>query len=721
VSDEFAYLDDPELLRGYAREGAAGREMRLYLEGVHCAACVWLTERLPAFDAGVRAVRLDLGTGVATLALREGGSFAHAARELARFGYRAHPVRAAEAEALQTRENRRMLARMAVAAAGAGNLMLLAVALYAGADGALAAAFRWVSFALFLPVLLFSAAPFFSSAVAALRARSVSIDVPIALGISIGTGASLAALLTGSPDIYFDSLGSLIFLMLSTRYLMKRVHQRALSTGSLMHFMAPSRASRLVADGAIESVPTDALRAGDLIRVLPNECFPVDGVVLSGAGAVHCALLTGESRPARIAEGGEVHAGTQNLSTPLEIRVTASGAETRLGRILREMEGGLARKAPIVSLLDRVGRGFVAAVLILAAFGFAVGATTSWHEAVSRALAVAIIVCPCTFALATPLAMSLAVARCARRGVLIKDGEVLERLSRVREAWFDKTGTLTAGTLEVLDAEFTEAGLEDVLAALEAASSHPVARAIQRWRPAPAALAAAGIREIAGRGVQGRVNGVLYEVRGAAEGSGSQESATVVELMRSGERVGRVSLGDRVRHDSAEAVSRLKALGIEPRLVSGDGDAPARAVARATGIGPDAVLARVTPEGKGRLLADAPRALMVGDGANDAIALAAAYVGFAVQGGMEISLRAAGAYSTRPGVMPVAETVVIARETMRVIRRNLALAVVYNGVGIAFALGGALNPLVAAVLMPINAFTLFLSTVAGTRELRRLR
>lgn len=724
ADEEFRYLDDPEFVRDYAHDN--GREMRFYLEGVHCAACVWLTEKLPEFVACVESLTLSLASGVAIVRLREGGSFALAARELLRLGYRPHPVKQGDSDELQKKENRRHLIQLGVAGMVAGNIMLLAVSLYAGADGKLGDLFRWGSLVLFLPVLFYSALPFYRGAWGAIRKAQVSIDIPIVFGLWMGTGASVANLLAGSSHVYFDSISTLVFLLLATRYLLKKVNQHALSESQLMHFLAPSKARRLrPGQSSYEEVRSDALREGDVIQVLPGECLAADGDVISGCGHINRALLTGEPSPERVAQGSRVNAGTWNLESPLTVRVTASGAVTRLGKILSAMEQSLSSKAPIVSHLDRVGQAFVVAVLALSVLGFLIGLRESWNEAVNRALAVAIIVCPCTFALATPLAMSLAIRRAAKQGILVKGAELIERLSHVRSVFFDKTGTLTHGELTVSSWNERVPGALLALLALESRSAHPIAQAVMRHFGGVAKEGrvpeVSDFEERPGVGVSGKVDGVLYQVRGATSGGIGQRTGTQVAVFREGVLAGELTLSDRVREDSSAAIRSLNRQHIATYMLSGDQETAAHETARILHIEPKNVIAQASPERKGEVLRAHPHSLMVGDGANDAVALAQAYASVAVQGGMEMSIRAAGAYSSRPGIVPIAKLIVIARETMSVVRRNLFFAIVYNLVGIAAALSGHLNPLFAAVLMPISALTVFLSTMAGTRRLREVR
>jgi P-type Cu2+ transporter len=721
--ESFAYLDQSEFLELYAQVTSTGsKTMNFYLEGAHCAACVWLTEQIQEFVPEIQSARLSLGDSVARVTIRPNGSFSSVAREYARMGYRPHPVRADEADALSRSEDRWLLARAGVAGACAGNIMLLAVSLYAGADGNLARAFRWTSFGLSLPVLLFSAYPFYRGAWSAVRSRRATIDLPIALGIALGGASSVYNLSTGSAYLYFDSLSTLVFLMLSSRYLLIRTQRAATHTSKLIRFLTPAVARlRNPKTGAFQEVSVDRVRHGDEVEVLTSEVMPVDGVVLQGRSVIDQSLLTGESLPKSTVEGDVVFAGTINREAPLLIRATAAGGATRLGQAMRAVEEDLSKKAPIVSFSDRIARAFVAAVLVAVAVIFLIGLRQGLDIAVNLALALSIVTCPCAFALATPLAMSVSMGRCARQGVLIKDAEALERLSRIKEILFDKTGTLTLGKLEVsgwdhglpleTDTEFLSAIL-----ALESRSRHPVAKALlahfeSRNISRPELT---GFKEIVGTGVKGIVDGRSYELRA----NPTLGIETAIGVWRDGMHLGNIRFSDRLRENSPGVFRTLAEMGYKLSLLSGDAVNVVAQVATSLGLARTAWHAERGPEGKRREVVARSHALMVGDGANDAAALAAAYASIAVHGGVEISLRSADVYCRKPGVGAIPPLLTIARETMWVIRRNFGFSIVYNLIGIIGVIFGWVTPLFAAVLMPISALTVFGSSMVGTRKLR---
>lgn len=736
VADEldrpsFSYLDDPEFLRLYSSPCPDGTSMQFYLDGVHCAACVWLTEKVSDFVDGVQSVRLDLANSLATVKLESDGSFGVVAEEFAKLGYRPHPVKHDDLSLLKKRDERILLIQLAIAGACTGNIMLLAVSLYSGLSGHLAQQFKWISFALFLPIFFYSSIPFYRGAWGALRHKQVSIDIPIVLGILLGTIMSLANLITGSDHVYFDSLAALVFLLLASRYVLRRAQQNALNASNLLHFLTPSVARKKNEAGTFEEMSLNLLKSGDLIEVRAGDCIPVDGRVEQGVSLLNCALLTGESHLQKIEPGQNVYAGTINQQTPILIKVSESGSQTRLGKILRSMEENLSRRAPIVAFADRVSQIFVAAVLILVGMVFFGGIyfLKDWHQAMNHALALAIVTCPCAFALATPLAMSSSIARCARGGILVKGGDVLEKLSQLSTVFLDKTGTLTTGRFEVLSETLPSPEVQAAVYALEARSNHPIAKAIVRHLKTIENLPEVeNFEETLGKGVSGTIQGSFYEVGRPkptpheVAGSHRRENSEVltqVAVLREGALIGQITLGDRIRDDTSLALKELRSLGLQLKILSGDSTATVNFTAAQLDIPACDAFAEKTPEEKSEIVKQEPRALMVGDGANDAVALASAYVGLAVHSGMEVSMRAADCYLFSPGVLPIHRLIVISRETMKLIHRNFLFSLAYNLIGGLAAIFGKVDPLFAAVLMPLSAFTVLISSMLGTSQLRK--
>ncbi len=729
----FVEFDDPAFTRLYCRELPSGlSRVELYLEGVHCAACVWLVEKLTVVVGGVAEVRLDLGRALATVSWDpQKTPLSAVARFLDSIGYTPHPFRGVAARDLARREERALLVRIAVAGAIAGNVMLIAFALYGGHFHGIGdeyrTLFRWLSLGLALPSVLWCAGAFYRGAWGALRTRSLHMDLPIAIGILAGSLQGALNTVRGAGEIYFDSVTALIFFLLVGRFLQRRQQLKAASSTELMLSLAPSTA-RLVEGGGVREVPLEALVPGAVVELRAGDSVPADGVVLEGESVIDRSLLSGESRPEPAAPGDPVHAGTLNLSGRLLVEVRSTGEDTRVGRLMRLVEEGAQRRAPVVRLADRISGWFVAAVLALAAITLAVWLRLDPELAVQHAVALLIVSCPCALGLATPLAVSAALGHAARQRILIKGGDVLESLARPGLMLLDKTGTLTEGRLAVV----RWWGDEDArapAAALERHSAHPVARALAAAGGAGDPGAAVGVREIRGAGVEGVVQGRRLLVASAAyverslgglppaaadwvaasAGAGLSPVLVVVD----GVPKAAAGLGDPLRADSAAAVAAIRAAAWEPRILSGDHPAVVQSVARAVGLDPSESRGGASPEDKleaVRAAAVEGPVAMVGDGVNDAAALAAATVGIGVHGGAEAALAAADVSLGRPGLKPLVELLAGARRTMAVIRRNLVLSLAYNVVAVSLAVTGHMNPVLAAILMPLSSMTVVLSS-----------
>lgn len=712
--ESFGHLDSPEVRAVYVTPQG---EARFFVEGIHCVACLWLLERLPRLVPGLRACRLDVSQSLLTLTLESDPALAPIATYIQRLGYRPHALPAdQDGEALQKREQKRALLRLGLAAACTGNIMLMAVPLYGGATGSFGQLFRWLSLGIYLPVAFWAAVPFYRTALGALRSRQMNIDVPIALAIVVGSLVSTFNLFTGSPHIYFDSLAALVFLLLASRYYLRQVQLRSSRSSQLLQsFFAPI-AHRLV-EGGVHDVPPDHLQAGDRVRVGNGERLPADGVVAEGATQLNAAWLTGEHLPVEVKVGDAVHAGTVNEGQPFVLEVGKALAESRLGQILTQLER--EARSPIIGLTDRVSRHFLTVVLVLAVGVFLAFAATHPAEGLNRALSLLIVTCPCALALATPLTFSYALARAYRKGHVVKSGEALERLSQVRNVFFDKTGTLTHGEL-VVDGLVHLAGdplrNRRLLRTLEQASLHPIARAIRHHLEGENLLPVEALEEQVGVGIHGRIGDRSVAVKALAHAGSTH---TCVGLYEEGLLLARVELRDRLRREAPAAVRELREAGCQVAILSGDAQPVVAALAREVGLPESQALAELSPEAKHARVEATPFSLMVGDGANDALALRKAHVGVAMHGGMDLSLKVADVYLSHPDLGALADLLVLGRETRKVLWRNFGLSIAYNLFGGIAALGGWINPLAAAVIMPLSSITVLLSSTLSTREVRR--
>lgn len=707
----------------------------LFLQGVHCSACVWLVERLPRVLAGVLEARLDMRRAIVRVTWRDDVvPLSKVAAALDSLGYPPHPARDAGSRAQRTAEDREALVRIAVAGACAGNVMLMATALYAGLFDAMDAEhaefFRWMSMACTLVALLWPGRVFFKSAAAAIRTRTAHLDVPIALALAVGGAWSVISTVRGHGEVYFDSISVLVFALLVGRFIQARQQRWASDAIELLFSMTPGSARRRTPSGALEDVPIEAVRPGDTLEILAGESIPADGEIVQGTSSIDQALLTGESTPISVSVGHQVPAGALNISDRLSIAVLATGENSRIGRLLRLVEECARRRAPIVQLADRASGWFVIGMLALAALTLAIWAVLDPAHAVDHAVALLIVTCPCALGLATPLALTVALGRAAGRGILIKGGDAVQRLDSTGTVFLDKTGTITQGRMCLMRTE-GDASILPAVAALERTSSHPIAKALVRdidalleGDPVGEALRVEDAKSIVGVGISGVVDGRHISIlspshivaTGAADPLGladraaviAEEGFTPVGVIADGRLVAMLAVGDRVRDDAARSIDRLRAMGWRIGILSGDHPRVVAAVARQVGVHPEAAQGGLSPEQKLAAVREAGAAgnvVMVGDGVNDAAALAAAGVGVAVHGGAEASLAAADVYLNRPGLGPVEELVLGSRRTMRVIRWNLAASLVYNVTAAALAVTGLINPLLAAIFMPVSSLT----------------
>ena len=745
-STRFDEFDDPAFTALFTRErpaldGRPLREVELTLEGVHCAACVWLIERLPRLATGVIEARLEFRRSVATIVWDPALiPLSAIARTLDAVGYRPHRTSDGSARRVRRQDDRRALVRIGVAGACAGNVMLLASALYAGMFDAMEPAyhimFRWLSMAISIIAVAWPGSVFFRGAWASLRTRRPSLDVPIAVALGVGAAWGAINTIRGAGEIYFDSLSVLVFALLVGRWIQRRQQRWAADGLELLYSLRPTSA-RIVGDDGPREVAIESVAVNDIVEVICGESVPIDGEVIEGESQVDQSLLTGEPRPVRVGPGDNVTGGSVNVRDRLLIRATATGDDTRVARLMRFVEETSSRRAPIVRLADRLAGGFVIAMLVLAAITAVAWLVMDPSRAADNAVALLVVACPCALGLATPLAVSVAIGRAARESMLIKGGDVMQSLAERGTIYLDKTGTLTLGEFGVVAWHGSD-GIKPLVAALEARSSHPIARAIVKATAGDVTLRADSAVETPGGGIDGWVSDSRITVGSPAFVESTcgpfppelashihaitRDGHTPVAISLDARPVGVIALGDTIRDDAALAITRLREMGWRIRVLSGDHPDVVRAVASRLGIRDDEALGGVAPERKAETIArhaaQGDTVIMVGDGVNDAAALAAATVGVAVHGGAEASLAAADVYIGRPGLMRIVDLIEGARRTMRAIKINMAVSITYNAVAVSLAMVGVLNPLIAAVLMPMSSLSVVALSVRS-RTFRR--
>ncbi|MFN0250038.1 MAG: heavy metal translocating P-type ATPase [Kofleriaceae bacterium] len=733
----YGELDDSAFQRLHVTVGADGlARTALYLEDLRCTACVWLVESAPRCIDGVSEIRVDMGRSRADVVWDpERTPLSAVARYLDRVGHAPHPYRGMDRERQRRVEDRTLLIKLGVAGAALGNIMLLAVALYAGLFGGMSShdttMFRWISMFVAVPGLGYAATPFFATAIGALRARRLHLDLPLSIGIVAGLGWGAANVVRGVGEIYFDSLAMLVFLLLVSRWIVLRHQRRASSAAELLLSLTPTRAHRIT-DGVVTDVAIEAIVPGDLVSIRVGEVCPVDGELVEGASALDVGLLTGESNPVEVRPGDTVHAGTANVAAPIIIRATAVGEATRVGKLVATIEAMSSRKSPIERLVDRIAGRFVAVVTTVALATFVLWSLlASVSVGAEHAMALLVVTCPCALALATPLAVTVALGRAARRGILVKGADALERLATPGTIFVDKTGTLTMGKLAVVT-WFGDVDAAVLASAVEAGSDHPIARALRAY--APTSRSAKNIREEIGRGIAGLVDGRLVIVGAPAWVRArisidrhllpdaieywiaelAERGETPIVVAIDGVAVAVAGLADPIRPDAGAALAKMMGLGWRVELLSGDDTRVVRRVGASLGFSPEQCTGNTSPEGKVAVVRAARErgpVLMVGDGVNDAAAMAAATAGIAVSGAAEIAIEAADVYLRSPSITTVADAIAGGRATLVTIKRNLRFSLVYNLAAGALAVAGLIHPLVAAAVMPLSSLTVLASSL----------
>lgn len=722
--DDAAFAD-------FLRERDGLMELDLTIDGIRCASCVWLNERYLLRAEGVVRATVNYATHRARVVFDPARiNLPRVLGRIAAIGYTPKPYRPGHAEEEMRAASRSLLLRFGTAALLSMQLMLYSAALYAGyfegQDPALRRAFEVIALALCTPVVFYSGWPFIEASLRGLRNMVFNMDVLVTVGAGAAYVYSIHNMVFGG-EVYFDTSAMIITFVLLGRYIETGAKGRASEAVARLLRLSPTEATVVTEGGQREKAAVSSIKPGQRIEVAPGGRVPLDAVVREGQSECDESMLTGESAPVLKTPGAEVFAGTLNGLGSMVMEVTRIGADTVLSRIVHAVEDAQSRRAPVQALADRIVGVFVPAILVLAAatFGARYLMGHSMPDALTNAVSVLVIACPCALGLATPLAIVVATTSGAGRGILIRGGDVIERASRLRSAVLDKTGTVTMGRPEL--AYYTGlGGMSDRdalinMASIEQKSEHLIGRAIVSAAPREGLMEPGGFRAHPGQGISGTLNG-RQALAGSRRFLGTngievEESPDARTVESTGQSLvylaldtrvsGVFGVRDRTRPEAAGAIAELKGLGLGVSMLTGDNLATAEAVAREAGI--DEVMAGVSPMEKAARLRELKGSgrgvLMAGDGINDAPGLVEADVGVAVGRATDVALESADIVLMREDLLLLPEAVRLARRAHAVIRQNIFWAFFYNMVAVPLAVAGVLHPIVAAGAMALSSLS----------------
>jgi P-type Cu2+ transporter len=728
-------MPEPLDLSIFVKRGGGLSHLDLAVEGVGCAGCIRKIEgglkRIP----GIVDARLNFTNWRLAVDWQDGALEASdVIGALERIGYRAHPFEPERAESEEARYARWLMKCLAVAGFAAMNIMLLSVSVWSGGATDMTPEtrdfFHWLSALIALPAAAFAGQPFFRSALRAICTRQLNMDVPISLGVLLALGMSVVETMSHAEHAYFDSAVMLLFFLLCGRYVDHAMRRKTRAVAGNLAALKAEVAHRFANGGELIMVPVAALAAGDRLLVRPGERVPADGTVISGTSEIDESLVTGETARRKVAAGAKVYAGSISFSGALTMRVSAAGAGTLIDEVERLLAKAVTARSRYLRLADRAARLYapvVHAAAALTAVGWLV-AGASLHDSIIAAIAVLIITCPCALALAIPAVQVVASAALFRSGIILNAGDAIERLAEVDTVVFDKTGTLTLPEPRVDNAADLDPDLLEAAARLALSSRHPLAAALAR--EARERVPYAGAVEEPGQGVRAVIDGLEARLGSpafcgvaGASGSPEPEPGTSHIAFSHGGRGAVLAVRQTLRGDAARVTKSLAEHGLDLRILSGDRPAAVAPVAARLGISqwrggldPAQKIAAIEA-----LQAQGRRVLMVGDGLNDAPALAAAHVSLSPISAAHIAQAHADAVFLGERLEPVREALATARRARALMRQNLWLAVIYNAIAVPIAVAGYVTPLIAAAAMSGSSILVTLNALRARRSSRRAR
>jgi P-type Cu+ transporter len=691
------------------------KKFKFYLDGLQCSSCVHLLEDLPQYANGIDWARVDYSRNTIEIQAQSHINLGTICSWISDLGYQPTPIKGnLDFEKAKQIDNRQDLKRIGVAGAVAGNLMLFSVPIYAGLIGELSLVFKWLSFFLFLPLLFFSATPFFKRAWASLLVRRINVDMMIVVALLAGFGFSTSALVLGLDEIYFDSTASFIFLILVTRYVLKKYQDRVLHK-NIMDDLFGSEIYVTQNGNNTKLVRFDQLEAGWRVKIKDSQVIPCDATLQSEQQTFDLSFLTGEAYPQLKHCGDRIMAGSRLLQGSAWIQCLQSSQNSELAKSLLQMDSLKTTKSDIQNLSDLYSHRLTLAVFAVAGLFFILTYPVLGIEAFKRCLALITIACPCAIAFGAPLAHTLGMKKALKQGFFIRSGGVFEKLSSIRKVVFDKTGTLTSSDLSLIQTfpPALSSDYKSIILGLEKKSLHPVANSLRKVWNESNVIALNDVTEKAGDGVWASIDGHVYRVSRPAVVPDNE--MLQVDFSCDGRPIAYLYFSERVVPEAANVVRSFHNHGVDVMMLTGDSRGRAISIAKNLGIRPAYVFSSQSPTSKKEMIQKNNPCLYIGDGLNDLMALQEAFVSFAVRGPFEATMQVSDVYAPQKKLTALLELVELSKRVHTTLKTNLFFAIFYNTVGGILALLGFVNPLVAAILMPLSSLAITSHTVTRLR------
>ncbi|MGY8869451.1 MAG: heavy metal translocating P-type ATPase [Pseudomonadales bacterium] len=737
VQDELKLYDNASIQQNFVVSLEDDiKEATLVIEGITCAACVWLLEHHLVKQAGIEQASVNLTNHRARIRWHDSEiTLSSIMAAIYHIGYQGHPYHPDKEEQLLELEKKRSFRRLGIAGLGMMQVMMMSIALYAGALQGIEEKFeifiRWTSLFITTPILLYSARPFFTAALRDIKAHHLSMDVPVSIAIGGAYLASAWATYTQSGEVYFDSVTMFTFFLLIGRYLEMQARHRTGRAGNALLNLIPASAIKLV-DGQEILIPASDLNTGDIVLVKPGHTLPADGIIVAGYSSVDESALTGEYLPINKTINDHVVGGTINVESPLQLKITEVGAATKLSAIVRLLDRAQEEKPAVAKTADKVASYFVAAVLLTAIVVSLIWWQIDPKNAFWITLSVLVVTCPCALSLATPTALTAATGTLRQHGLLITRGHVLESLATATHIVFDKTGTLTEGNLSLKSTHLcsnidAQTALE-IAAALEAHSEHPIAKAFRKYQR----QAADSLNVELGQGLEGNVDNTVYRIgkpefasalcqQQLAYSDAPDHNGQWLLLCNAQTPLAWFCLNDQIRKGTQQTLAILKRLGLNVQMLTGDNSAAVQEVAAELNM--DQVIANTSPEEKlayiQKLQSKGAKVVMIGDGINDIPVLAGAQTSIAMGSATDLAKTNADAVLISSDIERLADAILLSRKTQFVIRQNLSWALLYNLIALPLAAMGFIAPYMAAIGMSVSSLIVVGNALRLTKLVRR--